>query len=157
MNITIAGIITSYLCTMKTLFILPMLLITFSFSACKNNASGEAEEKEHHDAPSAITLNNGAKWIANPETTTGIKNMQSICAGYTGEASALPAVSAALINELSGIFDKCTMTGEAHENLHAYLLPLRDQLNLLADCKGSCTAEVEHVSKYLETYFHYFE
>ena len=63
----------------------------------------------------------------------------------------------ALLSEFNLIFEKCTMTGDAHEQLHEYLIPINNQLVGLKNCESGCTEEVEYLNGYLGTYFNYFE
>ena len=57
--------------------------------------------------------------------------------------------------EFEMIFKKCTMTGEAHEQLHNYLIPLKTKIeNLSVKISDENTEELK---KYLKDYFDYFQ
>jgi hypothetical protein len=109
-------------------------------------------QKTHqHEATNAVQLDNGKKWVANPETTTGIKNMQEILSGAAGQDKDLKA---GLENEFQLIFKNCTMKGEAHNQLHNYLLPLKDKLK---DLGAGSPEKLIEIKEYLDTYFDYFQ
>ncbi len=137
---------------MKNLLLL--LLIMIVFPACQSKPSENATDTTtaKHEKNSGLHLNEGAKWEANPETTQGINTMirhvetfkQVGSTDYLGLKSTLDA-------DFKMIFQKCTMKGEAHDQLHAYLMPLKTELDKLSE------ANIDSVSRYLQRYSVYFE
>ncbi|WP_442787177.1 hypothetical protein [Flavobacterium suncheonense] len=138
-------------------------LLFLSLAACRKNANApekteetattETAAKPVHEAKE-VTLDNGQLWIANPETTEGIKNMQKIISERQQETTGSD-LKAALENEFQMIFEKCTMKGEAHNQLHNYLLPLKMKLNQL---DGTNDEEViSEIDTYLKEYSNYFQ
>ena len=114
------------------------------FLACRNNSQpvnqqdttgenkvgiSQQEAEETHQA-SPVTLNNGEKWTANPETKAGIKNMIALVSAFpeTVGVDEYSSLKMKLETEFSQILEKCTMTGEAHTQLHNYLLPMREMI-----------------------------
>jgi len=137
-----------------------LLLILLSLFAFSCNTNTEKETPEHHEqtiSSADIQLDHGKKWLANPETTAGIKTMENICSHYNGEVAQLENTYLALYSEFNLIFERCTMTGEAHEQLHTFLIPVKNQLGILKDCKSECDKEVKYLEDYLATYYTYFE
>lgn len=145
-----------------------ILLLFFGLmlsTACKQEKQHEhadehaTESHEHHEAISAqeVQLNNGQKWTANPETTDGIKRMQSLAEGFSGQDADASHLAEDMLVAYQEIFDKCTMKGEAHAQLHNYLIPLGAHLNEIKACTTGCGAHIEHVQAYLTTYFTYFQ
>lgn len=113
----------------------------------------------HGHAPGAVQTNNGQRWKANPETTAGIASMQAILAKYegkTGDAAARTALQEELELAFQDIFKKCTMTGEAHEQLHNYLLPMKNMFEKIGSATESERA-LEQLKKHLAEYQNYFE
>lgn len=104
-----------------------------------------------------VQLNNGQKWQANPETTDGIKRMQALCEGFSGQDADVADLANDLQTAYQEIFDKCTLTGVAHDQLHNYLLPLGTHLKELAACTSGCAELVGHIKEYLGTYTSYFQ
>ncbi|GAB5537922.1 MAG: hypothetical protein Salg2KO_00250 [Salibacteraceae bacterium] len=127
-------------------FLISVFTITFAFA-----------QHQHSSIHPPVTLNNGAKWSANVETTRGIESMVKHVQSYqTGEKADKGALHESLMDDYNGIFKNCTMKGEAHEQLHHYLLPLRDMLAELAACED-CSHVMEHIDKHLASYSAYFE
>ena len=141
----------------KLNYLLLVLLSLFAFSCNTKSSKESAEHHEHTLSSSDIQLDGGNKWIANAETTEGIKTMQNICSHFNGDVAQLENTYLSLNTEFNLIFERCTMKGEAHEQLHAFLIPVKNQLAVLKDCKSDCKAEVEYLNTYLGTYFNYFE
>lgn len=152
----------------KSILISGLTLIVLSFGCSENNkeATQEAPESdslEHHseahesnEQSTGVALNNGAKWQANPETTMGIQNMQTLVNEYINKASPENKLLAEnLEKEFSTIFQKCTMTGEAHNQLHNYLLPLKEKIEKLKE--DANMDYVKNIHSYLEEYKNYFQ
>ncbi len=101
-----------------------------------------------------MTLDNGKQWIPNVETTEGIARMAALISDHdpaTGDAKALKA---GLEEEFALIFARCTMTGEAHNQLHNYLLPIHKEM---AYIDLSEKVDRDELLDYLGTYGKYFE
>ncbi|GGD34575.1 hypothetical protein [Flavobacterium orientale] len=112
------------------------------------------EQEDAFQIP-AVSLNSGKLWEANAATTEGIKNMQEVMAAYTIETGDAEKLVADLKAEFAMIFKKCTMTGEAHDQLHNYLLPLKTRIdNLSEEVTAENTADIK---TYLNDYFNYFQ
>ena len=151
--------------------LLPVVLLVFV--ACNNQESKKEEnhdnhqqsemkdeqmdnKDEHEETAGKVQLDNGKKWKANPETITGINNMSTLVLnGITGKVEVAKLYDSLQV-EFKAIFDKCTMTGESHNQLHNYLLPLKGQLDKLkADSTDINT--LEEMQEYLITFKNYFE
>jgi len=108
-----------------------------------------------------LHLNNGEKWSANAETTNGINEMIEIIAIDVdeGRVSLYSAMGQKLNLKIKTIFDQCTMTGEAHEQLHLFLIPLVKQCRDLEDIEDEDDAAIlqKDILKYLNNYNNYFE
>lgn len=141
-----------------------IFLILFAFS-CKQPQSVEqakttAPEPVPVETAMPITLDNGNPWQANPETTQGIKNMQALLSAFTDteNAEAYGPLTSALEKEFGLIFERCTMTGEAHEQLHHFLIPIK----LLLDKMGSkdlavSKQSIQDLRLHLDSYPRYFK
>ncbi|HMN06069.1 MAG TPA: hypothetical protein PKD45_10100 [Flavobacteriales bacterium] len=114
----------------------------------------ESHEQHGDETGHAVQLDNGKTWEANAETTQGIEAMASIAAGYDAATGDGVVLKEELMAEFQEIFAKCTMTGEAHEQLHNYLLPLKGMLDGLGD---EPTAEqLAALRDYLGSYGNFF-
>ncbi len=134
---------------MKQIVWIPVFLV-FLFSACE-------EGHQHTEGTDGIALDQGRKWEANPETTQGIAAMQTILNNANGQEVDMLQLHTDLEGAFQNIFKQCTMTGEAHERLHDYLLPIKDHLgNLLSVTPGEEQMVIDNFSEYLSTYKNYF-
>ena len=121
------------------------------------------EEKTFVNEQGVVQLNNGQRWQANAETTAGISKMldqigQFKALGLPEEITNYNMLGGGLNTTLKGIFDLCTMTGAAHEELHDYLLPIAGYIKALkgTDIVAAQTAK-EDLEKYLASYRNFFE
>lgn len=75
--------------------------------------------------------------------------------GISGKADAVKLYDS-LQAEFKTIFDKCTMTGESHNQLHNFLIPVKGQLVKLkvGNTDGDTLKEMQ---EYLLTFKNYFE
>lgn len=151
--------------------LLPVVLLVFV--ACNNQESKKEENHDNHqkeemtdeqmgnkeeqeETAGKVQLDNGKKWKANPETITGINNMSSLVKdGIAGKTEATKLHDSLQV-EFKAIFDKCTMTGESHNQLHNYLLPLKGQLDKLKAASSDINT-LEEMQEYLLTFKNYFE
>lgn len=154
----------------KLFYVLPTALILLI--ACNNHAEKEADHQdqestemnkkstednhEHEEVQNKVLLDSGKKWKANPETITGIDNMLTLVQAGIDNKKEIATLYEPLQFEFKTIFEKCTMTGESHNQLHNYLLPLKDDLEKFK--KGNITAErLKEMQEYLQTFKNYFE
>ncbi len=117
------------------------------------------QAEEHHHETGAVLLNDGKKWEANLETTGGIKKMQELMSAFSDKESpeAYASLKGNLQAEFTMIFEKCTMKGESHNQLHNYLKPMLGLFDGLESsdldtCKKSYNTMNTHLSHY-ENYF----
>lgn len=164
--------------TMKYLtFFLAITIVAF-FSSCSeqsHDSHSEHEEAEGHSHEKSdghsheeghshenyeVRLNEGEKWEANPETTEGIKAMQQSVNDFLAEESDkdFALLKEDLEMEFQNIFQKCTMTGEAHEQLHNYLLPMKHIFEELGSMDEALLDEkLGELQDHLAEYSNYFE
>jgi len=117
----------------------------------------KVEQAEEHAEPefAPVQLDNGKKWIANAETTEGIRNMLALLETQSANpTSDTKVLKEQMLSEFTAIFQKCTMKGESHDQLHNFLLPLKEKLEKL---KGGEAQDLEEIKSYLTTYKNYFE
>lgn len=115
-------------------------------------ATGDAVRGGAEAAP-AVALDHGKRWKANPETTSGIAAMAGLLHAYDPATGDPDALKASLEKELGLIFERCTMTGEAHEQLHHYLAPIHAQLSGFTATEEQRKAMAGHLAAYAS----YFE
>lgn len=122
-----------------------------------HDEQAKVEQAEEHAEPefAPVQLDNGKKWIANAETTDGIQNMLALVETQAANpTSDIKVLKEKMMSEFTGIFQKCTMKGQSHEQLHSFLLPLKEKLEKL---EGGEAQDLEEIKSYLTTYKNYFE
>ena len=122
-------------------------------------ASG-SELQFNADWEKEMAMNNGLKWQANLETTMGIAAMSKLMADtktlymedYRNLGNALNEVKNSIVKE-------CTMTGASHDNLHVFLHPLIQKIELLQKTDNTDTAAKikESINGHLKSYYTYFD
>lgn len=153
----------------KSLMLLGML--TSLFFACKNSSepandtvTNKKQEATHHHAEHSeqapVLLNNGQKWSANAETTEGIKKIDALLEAFPDNAKTedFHSLKIQLQNEFDTILQKCTMTGEAHNQLHNYLLPMQKMIEkLTSDSPEEYKTSLEKLKAHIAEYDNYFQ
>ena len=127
----------------KTIYALGLFYVISINYSCKNETKDNNDKtsteivdqttEESHIASNGLALDNGKRWIANPETTKGVENMIAIMNSFDEKenAKSYEKLTKDLKSEFTMIFAKCTMKGEAHEQLHHFLIPIKDLLETL--------------------------
>ncbi len=141
------------------------LLIALIVISCGSHSdnhkqhSDKNHENNHAHHRSEPHLDNGKKWQANPETTEGINNMIEMIQTYSNEdIMDHRFLSDSLNAEYNMIFRNCTMKGEAHNQLHAYLLPIQEMLNGMSSSNADTSKfYFEKLEKYMPKYTKYFK
>ena len=128
-----------------------------------NAAQQDSLAKNHEklaEHPVVVELNNGQKWAANKETTEGIKAMGNLVAAFPKEPSNedYSSLKASLGKEFDTILQKCTMTGEAHNQLHNYLLPMKEMIEKLGSSSADQQKDALNMLKlHIKEYDVYFQ
>lgn len=147
--------------TKRTILIAALIMFTLS---CEHSKQAEKQQittevqKTHHGDDTALKLNDGAKWQANPETTEGVRAMQLHLEEFksTGQSD-YRVLKQQLEQEFQYIFDKCTMKGASHEQLHNFLYPMKEMFAGLEKDEETPRKSLILVEQHLPVYFHYFE
>jgi hypothetical protein len=151
----------------KSNILIVTILATILIVSCNNDKNKNKEiakpvqtEEEAHESEGVLELNNGNLWMANIETTEGIQNMTKSISNFkdTENIEAYPELKTKLEAEFGAIISKCTMTGEAHDQLHNYLLPMKPLFkDLAAEDLATRKSGLEKLTKYLSEYSAYFK
>jgi len=113
-----------------------------------NDSAQEKMEKIMNVTPKKI-------WKANMETTQGFTKMYEMVSEFSDieNVEAYAELKENLLVEYKLIFKNCTMKGEAHDQLHDYIMPFSNWFkglssNDLEKCKSSFTAIKTHLEDY---------
>ena len=128
-----------------------------------DHAEGEdthdhAKAESHSDI--GVSLDDGKLWVANPETTSGINNMIKLTKEFSDRESVVgyAELNKNLQNEFGLIFERCTMTGESHNQLHSYLVPMKGYFaGLISSDISTCKTNYDNLAVHLNEYQNYFE
>jgi len=119
--------------------------------------SHQAAEKQE-TGPDGLVLNNGEKWEMDEHTRNSFSKMAEsfLDADHASlDGQGLKQSGVELQNELDVLIKGCTMTGEAHNQLHVYLtgyIPAVQELTASGDMEAA-----KKVKHYLEIYDDYLE
>lgn len=117
-------------------------------------------EETHESINAEISLNNGELWQANPETTEGILKMKERMNSFNDfvKKEAYTILKVGLETDFTELFQKCTMKGEAHNQLHNYLFPFIDLFDGLESSDLEiCKKSFKELNIHLEEYPNYFQ
>ena len=105
--------------------VIKTLIVILTLGACNTQESKLLDD---------VKLNNGAAWNANIETTNGMHSMQKYISVFktknigslseTEKIEAYHKVNLEIKKEFNLIIQSCSMKGEAHNQLHNYILPM---------------------------------
>ena len=148
---------------MKQFFIL-LLLVGITYS-CTNEADRipAAEIQEAAVAPDLKLDPNNQKWRADEATSASIESMQQLMDAFdtgknVGDIVAFQELGRTMNSELNTLFRQCTMTGPAHDDLHAFLTPIMKDIKILQghNIEASTAAQLRLKDR-LEVYPAFFE
>jgi hypothetical protein len=103
-------------------------IVLFLFSCnTKSNAEKTTEiktEEHQHSDTEAIQLNKGKKWKVDDNMMLHIRNMEKDVMNFNSENNKkYPLLANKLKSNIDLLTSNCTMKGEAHDELHKWLVP----------------------------------
>lgn len=135
-----------------------LLTVVTLLTACNSEKKKEIDVKSIKIE--GVRLDNTKLWQTNIETTQGIKKMQQIMHSFSDRNNvvAYASLKSELETEFTTIFQKCTMKGEAHNQLHNYLKPMMPIFEGLESTNlATCKANFKAMEKHLAGYANYFK
>jgi hypothetical protein len=128
---------------MKTVLATAYLIVALSLSGCVTDRKGVAEAN--------IELDNGEKWIVDRAMLEYIIAMEIAVKdfGPDGDISKLKAM---MKDNLKGVTSNCTMEGQAHAELHKWLIPLMESVDDVDDKEST-----ERLKQHFMTFHTYFK
>jgi hypothetical protein len=132
-----------------------ILLVFFTIASCNSSQQEGIDE----DAEAKTT---GKLWKANYKTTEGIENMKGLIMIFkttpNKTVESYRHLGENLEIEFNKILENCTMEGEAHDQLHKYLMPMKDIFATLSENEvAACDAALVKLEGHLESYKIHFE
>ncbi len=114
----------------------------------------------HGEKVKSLHLDEGKRWKADAETTKGMANLVKILHSFSqsGDKASCVELSKDLKQEFNSILNKCTMQGEAHNQLHEYLVPMITLFDTIASAEQKgCQTQYTELKSHLDQYQKYFE
>lgn len=134
---------------MKTLKLSLLMISIIALNACTNSEQKKntdhnedvqsSEEMSHHhiDSSKIINLNNGEKWKVDENMLVFIADMKKDVESFSGNNQEdYKLLAEKLQVNIDKLTSNCTMTGQAHDELHKWLLPYIDMVKELIDSKN---------------------
>ncbi|MBX0332314.1 hypothetical protein K3G39_03605 [Pontibacter sp. HSC-14F20] len=132
-------------------------------SMCGTERDLETEHTEVMHEEQVLALNGTERWKADEPTNRHMAQLQGMVQEFNlqaenNSAAAYNDLGTSMKAEMQELFKDCRMKGPAHDMLHVYLMPLVEDVNMLAenDEHESETA-FARVSARLQEYNQYFE
>lgn len=134
--------------------------------ACNN----QTEKKEVKEAPiaaiikhiesNAIALNNGEKWKLDDKMLVHIRNMENDINSFKNTSNSdYKELAKKLQSNLDLLTSNCTMKGQAHDELHKWLLPYIDLVNVFSKTtnKQELVVQFKKIQSSFLTFNQYFQ
>ena len=133
-------------------------------TSCGNSTENEISNsdpihEEHNHDDESIELDNGEKWKVVDEMMGHIRNMESdVIAFESQDEKDYQSLAVKLEDNIDLLTSNCTMKGQAHDELHKWLLPYIDMVSELTDAKNDEAGETYHkIQVSFETFNTYFK
>ena len=139
-------------------------LATLFVFSCNDKVTKEApvqvqptdSEMHHHSEDEAIQLNNGEKWKVDENMMVYIRNMEKEVASFETEKSEnYKNLANHLKKNIDQLTGNCTMKGQAHDELHKWLLPFIDLVDAFS--KDNSTEHFIKIQQEFTTFNTYFQ
>lgn len=139
--------------------ILFISLLTFSGCESSTNNTEIASKKEntHHHSEEDIQLNNGEKWLVEPSMLLIIRKMEKEVNQF--DQQSFSQLGKQLTIDIEELTSNCTMTGQAHDELHKWLLPYIDMVDHLVQTNDQKEAKAvyQQIKQSFHTFNQYFK
>lgn len=153
---------------MKTI-ISSLAIISLFLFGCNNETTEHSlkqtdhrsNDSHHHDEENqSIELNKGEKWNVDEHMLTHIRTMEKDVISFAKiEKKDYNVFAEKLQSSIDLLTSNCTMTGQAHDELHKWLLPYMDQVSALSEATNEKDAEkqFEIIQSSFITFNQYFQ
>ncbi len=140
----------------KSTHILSAILFVTFFTACNSDTETTSKATEL-----GMYLDHDKKWVANTETTEGIYRLSEQLEEFSGYAKPTEEdyheLGVMLGETMSQLVDQCTMEGEAHEQLHVYIVPIFKYIKTIkSGTLANCSTAEKELGEHLKIYNQYF-
>lgn len=149
---------------MNKLKITTIAMATFFLFSCNDKAKNETVESNqttevevhNHSEDEAIQLDGDKKWKVDDNMMAHIRNMEKDIASFDNSKPENYQVLADNLKEnLDLLTSNCTMKGQAHDELHKWLLPYLDLVDNFS--KDKSAEQFTEIQNSFTTFNQYFE
>jgi hypothetical protein len=98
-----------------------ILIFAIALGACTSETNDIVETTHEHAVSEEVVLDNGKKWAVDTEMMIHIQNINSDVSSFEGKE--FDVLHEKLDNNLTLLTSNCTMSGQAHDELHKWLVP----------------------------------
>lgn len=137
-----------------------LLVITTNCTSTESKSEQVIEQVvEHVENSHDLKFDGEKKWLVDPEMMVAIRKMETEIDNFDGTSMDEFNKHAEAISELIGdLTSNCTMKGEAHDELHKWLLPFIDMNDELLESTSEKNAAsiVEKQRNEIEVFNAYF-
>ena len=141
----------------KIAFLATVVLLIFSCNTkSKEEKTTEIKTEEHqHSESETIQLNNGEKWKVDDNMMLHIRNMEKEVVHFDQEKSTNYSLLAdKLKTNIDILTSNCTMKGQAHDELHKWLVPYIELVDSFSKEKSANQfTEIQNSFKTFNQYF----
>ena len=133
-------------------------ILTLAILILSANAFGQREGHEH--SSNEITLDNGNKWVVPESMMVYLDNMvKEVTTARSSKAAEFSVIHRKLEGNIDKLTSNCTMTGQAHDELHKWLVPFIDLVNSYTDDHADTEKKewLAEVDSSLTTFGKYFK
>jgi len=148
---------------MKIKYLL-LLMFALAIVACNDSKKVKLNTSETKEISLLDTLqlklNQGNKWLVNPETQGGVEKMNTIIKAFKADNNKdYNALGKKLAKQTSYIIKNCNMVGEPHDQLHVVLVPMLDEISTLKEAENNTEAEaaLTRLEDLIKDYFVHFK
>lgn len=148
---------------MKKKFLIPLLFISMTLTGTVFAADDHSHGHDSHTAAAdlnGLSLNHGQPWEMDEHTRIMSKKMRdTFFAGDHGSLEGLTSMGTELEHQMQDLVKGCTMTGQAHDQLHVFLNSHIPTINALAKAENYDAARENAIrlKGQLETYQQHFK
>jgi hypothetical protein len=144
---------------LKMLLFSTIVVLTLSCNSGSKETEKNKETKvetEHHHDHEAIVLNNGEKWKVDDNMMTHIRNMEKDVIAFADNSDKnYKELTSKLKTNLDLLTSNCTMKGQAHDELHKWLVPYIELVDALE--KDQSEAQFKAIQDSFQTFNQYFQ
>ena len=149
---------------MNKLKITSILLSTFFLFSCNDKAKNESAETSQatktevheHSNDETIQLNDGQKWKVDVDMMAHIRTMENDVTSFDKETPEnYQLLADNLKKNLDLLTSNCTMKGEAHDELHKWLLPYIELVDHFS--KDKSNENLAKIQESFTTFNQYFQ